>query len=420
MDHQQRMDITRKLLPVIRSLQLRPGAWVPFSAVSTPLALAGVNHREYGCSKLRTFLFQFQDILEFLDKRADGKPPVCYVRPRSGLAAPAAVPGAPDRDAQLFSWASIPAAQLRALAELAVEEPWSFGCVQTQKELPILRAYLSGTFRRLCREDKVRFAVDPARGEEYAAFHTGLADRNYDPIYALFRHDVRYGTQYWYLLAFVVAGEDLGKKLVSLFNPLPERADYFGGKPENRFYDASSGELLCGTTHILTERMYRLPLGFLKEHCPPEVLTADGVSIDEIYSAPFAPVKQRHFLKLGKQLRQSPKAFNRLRNRFEDAVELAQKQAVWNEQTAVPMYDAVKDQVFLLLPLALADENVTDLALVVERQPSGAYQGQTVLTLDFAYSASRCIRPPGSAWLSAGSQEPFLGKSDAGERASVG
>lgn len=404
MDQQQRSEVTRKLLPVIQSLQLRPGAWVPFSAVSAPLALAGVNHKEYGCSKLRAFLCQFQDILEFFDERTDGKPPVCYVRPRSVPDAPAPVtpaPGAPDRDAQLFSWASIPAAQLRALAELAVEEPWSFSGVQTQKELPILRACLSNTFRRLCREDKLRFAVDPVRHEEYAAFHTGLVDRNYDPIYALFRHDARYGTQYWYLLAFVVAGEDLGKKLVSLFNPLPERADYFGGKPENRFYDASSGELLCGTTHILTERMYRLPLEFLKEHCPPEVLSADGVSIDEIYFAPFDPVKQRHFLKLGKQLRQNPKAFNRLRNRFEDAVELAKKRAAWNERTAVPMYDAAKNQVFFLLPLALADENVTDLALVVERQPSGAYQGQTVLPLEFAYTASRCVAPHSGDWLSA-------------------
>lgn len=404
MDQQQRSEVTRKLLPVIQSLQLRPGAWVPFSAVSVPLALAGVNHKEYGCSKLRAFLCQFQDILEFLDEQPEGKPPVCYVRPRSAPAAktpPAPSPGVPTQDAQLFSWASIPAAQLRALAELAVEEPWSFGGLQTQKELPILRTYLSNTFRRLCREHKLRFAVDPVRHEEYAAFHTGLADRKYAPIYALFRHDARYGTQYWYLLAFVVAGEDLGKKLVSLFNPLPERADYFSGKPENRFYDVSSGELLCGTTHILTERMYRLPLDFLKEHCPPEVLTADGVSIDEIYHAPFTPVKQQHFLKLGKQLRQSPKAFNALRNRFENAVDLAKKRAAWNERTAVPMYDAVKDQVFFLLPLALSDENTIDLALVVERQPSGAYQGQTVLPLEFAYSASRCIAPHSSGWLSA-------------------
>lgn len=404
MDQQQRMDVTRKLLPVIRSLQLRPNAWVPFSVVSAPLALAGVNHREYGCSKLRTFLCQFQDILEFLDEQPEGKPPVCYVRPRSGSAArtpPAPSPGAPARDAQLFSWASIPAAQLRALAELAVEEPWSFGGTQTQKELPILRAYLSNTFRRLCRENKLRFAVDPVRQEEYAAFHTGLADRKYDPIYALFRHDVRYGTQYWYLLSFVVAGEELGKKLVRLFDPLPEKADYFGGRPEARIYDPTSGELLCGTTHILTERMYRLPLSFLKEHCPSEVLSADGVSFVDIYAAPFDPRKQQHFLKLGKQLRQNPKAFNRLRNRFENAVTLAKKRAAWNERTAVPMYDPVKNQVFFLLPLALSDENTIDLALVVERLPSGAYQGQTVLPLDFAYSASRCIAPPSSDWLSA-------------------
>ena len=45
------------------------------------------------------------------------------------------------------------------------------------------------------------------------------------------------------------------------------------------------------------------------------------------------------------------------------------------------------------------DEGRVDLALVVERQPSGAYQGQTILTLDMAYTDSRLVARPDSDWL---------------------
>ena len=45
------------------------------------------------------------------------------------------------------------------------------------------------------------------------------------------------------------------------------------------------------------------------------------------------------------------------------------------------------------------DEDRVDLALVVERQPSGAYQGQTVLPLGMAYANSRLVARPDSDWL---------------------
>ena len=56
-------------------------------------------------------------------------------------------------------------------------------------------------------------------------------------------------------------------------------------------------------------------------------------------------------------------------------------------------------RMIMLLPLALADEDHVDLALVVERQPSGSYQGQTILPLDIAYSNSRLVARPDSDWL---------------------
>ena len=78
---------------------------------------------------------------------------------------------------------------------------------------------------------------------------------------------------------------------------------------------------------------------------------------------------------------------------------MALKRVEWNYKTAIPMYFPTENKGSLLLPLALVDENRIDLALVVERQPSGAYQGQTVLPLNLAYCNSRLVARPDSDWL---------------------
>ena len=117
---------------VVRALQPEADAWVPFSRVGAPLAQEGVQYREHGFQKLRPFLNEFQDVLELRDEVAEGKTPVCYVRPRSDarcapidighLAAPAApvpvhrTPRVPTSSDWLFSWASIPNIKIRSLS----------------------------------------------------------------------------------------------------------------------------------------------------------------------------------------------------------------------------------------------------------------------------------------------------------------
>jgi hypothetical protein len=63
------------------------------------------------------------------------------------------------------------------------------------------------------------------------------------------------------------------------------------------------------------------------------------------------------------------------------------------------MYFPTRNTVSFLLPLAMLDDDRVDLALVVERQASGSYQGQTILPLHLAYSNSRIITRPDSDWL---------------------
>lgn len=409
---QERADLSAKILRVIQDLQGDSDGWVEFARIGAPLAAAGVQYKEYGFPKLRPFLNEFDEVLSFKDVQpGEGKPPVCYVRLRSadGSAAETAAPVSqargekyPTKDSRLFQWAFISFAKIKELSELALEERWYYGETLTQERenLPILRNYLAYTFKRLCFEKKILIKTDPTRNEEYAAFNTGLVDKKYEYIYALFKQNTQFPTPYWYLLGFVVAGEDIGKTLIRVFNPLPERADYFENKIQNMLYDTSTGNLSCDYIHMIVERTDRLPTDFLKDNCSDEFLTIDGVSIDEVCNKGSRDADRKSFyISLGRKINDNPRMLNRLKNRIEDAVDLALKRVEWNYKTAIPMYFPTRNTGSLLLPLSLVDEDRVDLALVVERQPSGAYQGQTILPLSLAYSNSRLVTRPDSDWL---------------------
>lgn len=419
MTTQEKTDLSAKILQVIQSLQNDTDPWVDFARIGAPLIAAGIQYKQYGFQKLRPFLNKFDDVLDFEDVQpAEGKPPVCYVRLKSssdtgaealGTVAPVAHTQAlkrgerkPSKDSWLFKWASISNSKIKELAELALEERWYYGETLTreQENLPILRNYLAYTFKRLCFEDKVIIKRDESRNEDYAAFNTGLVDRKYEYIYALFKQNTQFPTAYWYLLDFVVAGEDIGKTLVKVFNPLPERANYFENKIQNMLYDTSTGDLSCDYIHIITERTDRLPTDFLKENCSDEFLCVDGVNVDDVCHKPTKDESRKaYYISLGKKIKDNSRMLNRLKNRVEDAVQLALKRVEWNYKTAIPMYFPTRNSGSLLLPLSLVDEDRVDLALVVERQDSGAYQGQTILPLNLAYSNSRLVTRPDSDWL---------------------
>jgi hypothetical protein len=427
MDHSEKQELETKITQVVTSLQAEPGDWVPFSEISVPLSAAGVSYKDYGYLKLRGFLNEFQAVLEFGDVREEGKPPVCYVRLREepleeeaalvqeteevpGLALPETTPslhphhgeddGNPTVDTWLTRWVYISPYQFQRLAELALPEKWYYGEEEPEDPYPILKNYLNYTFKKLCREGKVCRETDRERDEEYAAFNTGLVDQKYEYIYALCKKNTRYSGLYWFLVDFVVAGEDAGKTLVSLFNPLPQKADYFGGRIENMLYDPTTGDLSCDYIHILVERTSRLPLDFFQENCPVGFTELDGVDITDVYGLSEELEERRaYFRQLGEKIRRTPKILNRLKNRLDDAVKLSLKRAAWNYKTAIPVYFPSRDKMSLLLPLALVDEDRIDLALVVERKQSGAYQGQTVLPLAMAYRNSRLVVRPDSDWL---------------------
>ena len=409
----EKENLSKQLLEIINKMPPSDeNGWINLADLGTPLSMEGIEYKKYGYPKLSQFINNFNDILEF--KSTDSTPPVYYVRPYDSTSenrntthtinafSQIKTEKYPSKDTDLLKWAWIDHNKVEALSKLALNEKWYYGNTQKndQSKFPILWNYLKYTFKRLCYEDKILIKIDPDRNEEYAAFNTGLVDKKYEYIYALFKQNYQNTKYYWYLLDFVVKGEDVGKTLVKVFNPLPQKADYFQNKIENMLYDTTTGDLSCDYTHVITEHTERLPLEFLKDNCSEDFLYINGKNIDDIYHLDIRkPDRQAYFNSLGLKIKNNPRIFNRLKNRISDAIELAKKRVEWNYKTAIPMYYPTRNTCSLLLPLSLMDDDHVDLALVVERQPSGSYQGQTILPLYLAYTDSRLITRPDSDWL---------------------
>lgn len=380
--------------------------------IGTELLQENINYRDFGFGKLRPFLEHFDDMFEFYVKAEAGKTPVYFLRPRENDSSCENVYSEnesrerfPTVHSWLTKWAFIHYDKYPSLAAMTLPERWHYGedpeVDDEYQRYALLRNYLNYTFLRLVYEHKVLIKKDLETNEEYAAFNTGLVDRKYNDIFALFKKsDILDKENYWYLIDFVVPGEDAGKTLVRVFNPLPERANYFGKNLQNMLYDTSTGDLSCDYQHIIIERLYRFPAPFLKMCCPPEMLQIGDMDIDDAYDLSVSlDARKAYFNALAQRIDANNQCFNWIKNRLEYAIKMALKRVEWNYKTAIPMYNPKHKKVQLLLPLSLLDENKVDLALVVQRYLSGSYQGETILPLDRAYSNSRLVTRPDSDWL---------------------
>ena len=425
---EEKAELSPKVCSAVCAAISNEEGWVNLAGIGEALKGNGIDVKLLGFQKILPFLEQFPELLELKhEPTASGKAWVAYARLREderregdGKAEKAAAkphtprPNLPEhrtleskfpnKDSWLFYWARIPNLKIKELAEKALAEKWYYGAANAAdaENYPILKNYLAYTFKRLVFEDKILYGdvVDAGyAGEEYAAFNTGLVDQKYEYIYALFKKNTMSPQPYWYLLDFVVAGEQSGKTLARLFYPLPKRADYFENQFRNMVYDTST-QLLCDYTHIIVERIGRFPLRFLQENCPPNMLDIDGIKLEEVYPKHAKDSeRKRYFEQLGERIRNTPMVLNNLKNRLEAAIHLTLKRVEWNYKTAIPVYFPTRNLCSLLLPLCLSEEGQVDLALVVEPLQSGAYQGQTVLPLDLAYNNSRLLTRPDSDWL---------------------
>lgn len=291
----------------------------------------------------------------------------------------------------LFDWAYVGYVPncLSELQGLALPgERWEFRNTPPDpaRPSPILYSYLVQTFARLVLETKVRLTAD----HSFAAFNTGLVDRRYEPIHALFVPND--GRAPWQLAGFCIAGEGVhGQNLVRSFAPLPASAHYFTD-PKELLYNVAAGPPSLDWAHIILDRIDRYPREFIEDNRPKDFDCKDpaGLADDE---------RVEYYAALRSAIVADDRTYRRIMNRLSDAVDLSIKRVAWNFKTAIPTYYPRVRRLQLLLPLCLVSDEHVDLALAVEKTSSGSYLGHTVLSLDWAYKNARLVCRPDSDWL---------------------
>lgn len=325
------------------------------------------------------------------EARKDQAPSTSGRRPRRRV-----IPGkALERFGYLGTWQEF----LTTLADLALDEPWDFndaGLDVRTRRFDILHNYIRYTFYRLTLEDKVGFSAD----EDFAVFNTGLVDRHYEDIYACFgpsdpdkAEEARYA---WSFQGFCTAGTGrLGKRLVRELSPLPQPASYLERK-EDLLFDLDR-ELVPDVHHIVVDNVHRLPMGFLRDE-----LAASPACLGILAGIEELPddARKERFDRLREVIEGDTRLFNRISTSINAAIDVAKRQVRWNYKTAVPAYYPRTNSMNLLLPLILTDSPTPDVALVVELQKSGNYQGQTIVTMAQAYRDARLLCRPYIDWLS--------------------
>ena len=389
--------ILRTLIQIIEDYKDTDG-WTDLALIGKPLSMAGVNYKSLGYLKLRELIEYFSDNLE-LRKDETHSVPVMYVRVISSVYYGAhaaekrevspAIPTQPKIVSRLIDWAYIRDFKqaIQNLNDMVLKERWYYKSQNPANPYPVLSNYLIYTFFRLSKETGKVMITD-----RYATFDTGLVNPLYEPVYALFEKNRNFGRQDWFFQEFCMAGAGKsGKTLAGIFNPLPERAQYFYN-PSELFYDFSAPELQINWNHLILNSLVHFPIAFLEENKPSGFLMKDTSMMN-------VTEKHSYFESLAIAIESDGKCFRTIKNRFSDSLSLALKKVRWNFKTAVPMYHPANNKVLLLLPLSFMDDEVVDLALVMDKMQSGSYIGHMVIPLSWAYNNARLITRPGSDWL---------------------
>lgn len=362
--------------------------WINLADFGLKLKANGLDYKSLGFLKLIDFVKTHSDIIEHRYDNSH-KLPIALIRLRnkpSETEKKKIIRSSPK--SALTDWAYLGNYQttIKKLKELALEETWHYKDFNPEYPYPILVNYLHYTYYKLSQErNKIIYS------DNFAAFNTGLVDKRYEPIFALFIKTDDF-TQNWKLFDFCIAGEGpAGKNLIRYFEKKPSRAHYFDNISD-MLYDTRASEPEMDIKHIILDNVSRLPKTFIFENKPSgfEIKNPDILSFQE---------RNEYFLKLSEAIEADTKTYRNMTNRFKDALQLAIKRVEWNFKTAIPMYFPTQNKITLLLPLALVDDEIVDIALVVEKTKSGNYLGHTILPLAWAYSNARLVARPDSDWL---------------------
>jgi hypothetical protein len=238
------------------------------------------------------------------------------------------------------------------LASLARKEEWAFSRTEnmarySNQKIPILTNYLNYTFMRLQEEGKIVVSDD----HHYSGFNTGLQTKHGKDIIALFIKNVKIGNQYTdYIFDSFV--DTYSSKCKSL-KEVPQIANYIIHTKDLVFDVGLSVEI--NDDHIVNDNIDRLPQ-YLRDK--------PGLALNAIKGA-MDKIKQK---------------------------------ILRNYKIAIPSW--YNGHMQLLLPLSVADNGETDVALVAEKDKVlNRYLITTILSMDMAYLNARLITKPDRDWL---------------------
>lgn len=309
------------------------------------------------------------------------------------LASAPAADADPVRDLAQFMEIGTWEAALGTLATAAAPEKWNYPGEGVGKagRYGVLRDYLASTLVRVRATDALAVAADGS----LAAFDTGLSTPMDEELYAVLSPtgaDIP-----WHLDGFATAGSgELGARLSATLPQLPARASYLESiddivlRPE--------AMVIPDYRSLLSAGLDRLPQGFVSQLVAGTGAEALLAGLSEAQ----APAAHAHAMRdLARAIADEPGRFRRACRALEDAIELSRARARRSYRHVAPAYDAARNRMLLLLPLALVDDAHADCALALELMPSGAYQAASVVSLSRAYACARVVSAETPAWLAA-------------------
>ena len=299
----------------------------------------------------------------------------------------------PVRDLAQFMEIGTWEGTLGTLATAAAPEKWNYPGegVGKANRYGALRDYLASTLARVRAMGALAVAADGS----LAAFDTGLATPMDEELYAVLSPT---GTDIpWRLDGFATADSgELGARLSATLPQLPARASYLGSIDDVAM--RASAMVIPDYHSLLSADLDRLPRGFLSQL----VAGSDAEPLLGSLGQAQAPADHARAMKaLARAIADEPGRYRRACRALEDAIALSRARAQRSYRHVAPAYDAARDRMLLLLPLALVDDAHVDCALALELMPSGAYQATSVVSPSRAYACARVVSAETPAWLAA-------------------
>lgn len=299
----------------------------------------------------------------------------------------------PVRDLAQFMEIGTWEGTLGTLATASAPEKWNYPGegVGKANRYGALRDYLASTLARVRAMGALAVAADGS----LAAFDTGLATPMDEELYAVLSPT---GTDIpWRLDGFATAGSgELGARLSATLPQLPARASYLGSIDDVAM--RASAMVIPDYRSLLSADLDRLPRGFLSQL----VAGSDAEPLLGSLGQAQAPADHARAVKaLARAIADEPGRYRRACRALEDAIALSRARAQRSYRHVAPAYDAARDRMLLLLPLALVDGAHVDCALALELMPSGAYQATSVVSPSRAYACARVVSAETPAWLAA-------------------